>query len=371
MKDKFKVRQVALAASVLSAAAILLACGGGSSSPTYPTLQGLAASGAAIPNAPVVAKCATGPQISGTTGTDGSFTLTLSGGQTTPCIIEVTIGTGSTATTLHSFATAAGRVNVTPLSELVVANALHGDPSVAFATYTAASGTTIQSGLAAAKTYVQTQVVALGVTPTVDPLTGVFVVGSQEDNILDGIKNALTDSSKTLGNLVTAAANTANLNTVITVPVTTTTSTTTTTTATTAAPTTTTTTATTAAPTTTTTTATTAAPTTTTTTATTAAPTTTTTVTTVATTTTTTTPVSVACQVQVGSAIGYVTGVSSSAICTNTNLNVDGGGASVSVAPSTLLAGKTTLAYSALISCDPFGAPPAAGATTLTACKLP
>jgi hypothetical protein len=145
---------------------------------------------------------------------------------------------------------------------------------------------------------------------------------------------------------------------------TTTTSTTTTTTTTTAAPTTTTT----AAPTTTTTTA---APTTTTTTSTTA-PTTTSTTTTVATTTTTTAPAATfagVCEVKVGSAIGYMTGVASASSCVSSVLNVDGGGATVAVAPATLLAGKTNVAFASALTCDPFGAPPAAGAVTLTACK--
>jgi hypothetical protein len=75
------------------------------------------------------------------------------------------------------------------------------------------------------------------------------------------------------------------------------------------------------------------------------------------------------CEVKIGSAIGYVSGAPSATSCRSSVLNVDGGGATVAVAPATLLAGKTTVAYGALLACDPFGAPPAAGATTLTACK--
>ena len=157
-------------------------------------------------------------------------------------------------------------------------------------------------------------------------------------------------------------------------PTTTTTSTAkpTTTTTSTAAPTTTTTS--TVAPTTTSTTSTvapttittTAAPTTTT--SSTAAPTTTTS-STATTTSTTVLTFSGICEVKVGNAIGYVINVPSAASCTSTILNIDGGGATVAVAPATLATGKTSVSFSTALTCDPFGAPPAAGSTTLTACK--
>ncbi|PIQ51741.1 MAG: hypothetical protein COW02_13650 [Comamonadaceae bacterium CG12_big_fil_rev_8_21_14_0_65_59_15] len=108
---------------------------------------------------------------------------------------------------------------------------------------------------------------------------------------------------------------------------------------------------------------------TTTTTTTTAAPTSTTT----STSTTTTLPVTTfagVCEVKVGSAIGYVTNVPAATNCVSSELNVDGGGAAVAVAPATLLTGKTSVTFAVAATCDPLGAPPAAGATTLTACKL-
>ena len=93
------------------------------------------------------------------------------------------------------------------------------------------------------------------------------------------------------------------------------------------------------------------------------------TTTTTATATTTTLAFSGTCQVQYGNAIGYVTGVATSASCVSSVLNIDGGGATVSVGPVTLLAGKTSVAFSAALACDPFGSPPSPGAVTLTPCK--
>ena len=100
---------------------------------------------------------------------------------------------------------------------------------------------------------------------------------------------------------------------------------------------------------------------------TTAAPTTTTT----ATTTTTTIVVTFSgiCEVKVGSAIGYMTNVPNAGSCTRSVINIDGGGATVAVAPATLLTGKTSVSFASALTCDPFGAPPAAGAVTVTACK--
>ena len=98
-----------------------------------------------------------------------------------------------------------------------------------------------------------------------------------------------------------------------------------------------------------------------------------TTTSTVASTTTTTSNGAFAgvCAVSYGSAIGYMTNVPSAASCTNTVLNIDGGGSlvTVTVAPATLLTGKTSVSFASAAMCDPFGAPPAAGATTLTPCK--
>ena len=55
----------------------------------FPTITGLAATGAAIANTAVTANCAAGPSVSGTTGADGAFTLELSGGQALPCMVQV------------------------------------------------------------------------------------------------------------------------------------------------------------------------------------------------------------------------------------------------------------------------------------------
>lgn len=202
-----RMRQIRLLLAALSAAVIVAGCGGGGGSSTVasasPTITGLAAGGAALANATVTAKCTSGPPVTGTTGADGTFTLELAGGQTVPCMLEVSSGT----VTLHGFAATAGHVNVTPLTDLVIGKALGSDAASAFANFDSSKGDAIEAGLAAAETYVKTQVTALtGGTPSTDLLTGEFKVGDADDKLLDDLKTALASADKSLDDLRLSAA---------------------------------------------------------------------------------------------------------------------------------------------------------------------
>jgi pimeloyl-ACP methyl ester carboxylesterase len=153
-------------------------------------------------NAAVVAKCATGSPITGTTGADGTFNLKI-GDREAPCLIQVTKG----SVVMHSFATTSGQINVTPLTDIVVAKALGGRPADAFDTFDAATGSTIQSGLAAAKTYARNQITALvGSAPSGDLMTGSFKVGDADDVILDKLQAALKTAGKSHDDLRVGAA---------------------------------------------------------------------------------------------------------------------------------------------------------------------
>lgn len=204
-------------AATSAACLLLAACGGGNSTDTTPaaaSLQGLAATGAALANASVMAKCASGAPLVGTTAADGSFTLSLNGGQTTPCMLQVVGGTPSV--TLHGFATEAGRVNITPLTDLVVTKALGISPATAFASYDVAKGGVIKTGLEAAKLYVSTQVLALtGKNPLLDLLVGAFKVGDVDDKILDSLAAVTAAAGKTLADLRVGAAQGAALKPIV------------------------------------------------------------------------------------------------------------------------------------------------------------
>ena len=181
---------------VAGAVSLLVACGGGSD-PAF-TITGLAATGASLAKAPVSVKCAGGASAAGVTGADGSFSVSIPGVTTDSCMVQATSG----STVLHSFATGAGNVNITPLTELVVTKALGVESSAAFATFDASKASAINSGLAAAKTYVRTEITALaGSAPSGDLITGTFKVGDADDKILDNLQAKLASAKRSLSDL--------------------------------------------------------------------------------------------------------------------------------------------------------------------------
>ena len=188
------MRQIRFQVLTLGVAGLLVACGGG----TPYQITGLAATGAALASANVTAKCASGPSVTGTTAVDGTFTLVITDGQKLPCMLQVVKGDMS----LHSIATDSGRTNVTPLTDLVVTKALGADAATAFASFDAAKGATIKSGLDAAKAYVKTQVTDLtGGAPATDILNGSFKVGDADDKVLDNLTAKLATTGKKLDDL--------------------------------------------------------------------------------------------------------------------------------------------------------------------------
>lgn len=211
--------RAALSATTIAA---LVACGGGQdAAPDSPapaaTLSGLAATGAAIPLADVSARCVAGPLITGQTNADGVFTLALTAAHQAPCVLEVVHG--SPAARFYSLATAPGRVNITPATDLVVARAFQGQPAGAFAGLDAAVGADLLAGLPAAKAYVLAQLRAItGADYAGDPLTGELRVGDASDQVLDALGLALTRASQTLSALRDGATTGADLAPLLVVP---------------------------------------------------------------------------------------------------------------------------------------------------------
>lgn len=200
----FRLRFVVL---VFAEIGLLAGCGGGGggsggASVIAPSLGGLAATGAGIANASVTAKCATGAPLTGTSDSNGSFNLVLAG-QTLPCMLKVSGGTPTV--TLYSFAVAAGRINITPVTDLIVSRALGSDPAAAFAAYSAAQGVTLESGLTVAKTYVASQINTMTGGAISDPMTGAFSVGDADDKVLDALGSAMSNAGKTIEHLRTDA----------------------------------------------------------------------------------------------------------------------------------------------------------------------
>jgi len=199
------MRNIKLLIAPLMAAALLAGCGG-DDTPRLPpiTLDGLAATGAAVAGKVVTVKCAVGDPATTTTDSRGAFRFDLTT-QGMPCILEV--DAGGTMGRLHGFTFNSGRVNLTPLSSLVVARALRANPVTAFSSISAAALNSANDNIAAATTAVAGDANRLmGWTFSVNPLNGVFAIGDDDDKALDALGATLVSAQATLSTLTTAAA---------------------------------------------------------------------------------------------------------------------------------------------------------------------
>ena len=212
----------------LFAAATLAACGGGGDdtasasgpSPVTPsavTFTGLAATGAPLAAAAVTARCSGGADTTGTTAADGSFTLTLGPDRLAPCVVKATSAASETpALTLYSYAATTGRVNITPLTDLILGRAFAGSPAAVFTGFNASKAAAIGAALSGAKAYVAAELKGASVgVPGVDPLVGVFAVGDADDKLLDRLAAALEAAGKTLDDLRAAATTSASFTTAL------------------------------------------------------------------------------------------------------------------------------------------------------------
>ncbi len=133
MNQASKYSLVAVAVSMLGA------CGGGGGgggsngsgttgiAPDVKTLSGTAAIGAPIVGGTVAVRCTAGHPIASTvTNSIGTWNVDVAY-QTLPCAVALTGGTANgvaNTTQYHSIATARGVVNITPLTDLLVANVI-------------------------------------------------------------------------------------------------------------------------------------------------------------------------------------------------------------------------------------------------------
>ncbi len=198
------MRDMKLAMTFIAAGALLAACGGGDVRLTPFTIDGVAATGAPVAGKTVAVKCASGDAASATTDSRGAFRVEMSN-HNMPCLLEV--DAGGTAGKLHGFTFTSGRVNITPLTELIVARALRSNPTSAFASVDSRTLTTINDGIAAATTAIVGETSRLmGWTFSVNPMTGAFAIGDDDDKALDALGASLASASATLATLASAAA---------------------------------------------------------------------------------------------------------------------------------------------------------------------
>jgi hypothetical protein len=203
---------VALRSLCLLLAAGLTACGGGGGAGH--TITGVAASGAAIAQGTVEVKCQVGSG-STTTGLDGSYSLTIPGGQG-PCLLRATDPV--TKTVFHSALekdAATPVAHITPLSDLVVARALGAEPAAAFLNPGAQFEKITPANLAAGIEAAQQAVVVVGSALDVDPLKGPLKTATAQaqgtvlDRAIDAIMATLAAADKALSQLAAALASNA------------------------------------------------------------------------------------------------------------------------------------------------------------------
>jgi hypothetical protein len=218
-----KMRTLTLA---LFSAGLLAACGGGGSSDDKKstvttgnvTLTGVVASyEAPLVAAAVTVKCAAGTG-SGTTGSDGSYKIDLQNAAL-PCVLKAS---GSTLV-MHSVAPSDGNttntevvVNISPLTELLVAQLTGADPESFMETVTTTqlTGLVTTTQVRTAQTSVLETLVTAGVTTTglTDLISGALSfsgTGTRYAITLTDLGSSLSSSGSTLESLSDAVAATA------------------------------------------------------------------------------------------------------------------------------------------------------------------
>ena len=212
-------RLLAVSGAVLAIAG----CGGGSSTTPAPTpvvnaMSGTAAVGSPIAGGTVKVICAAGAANASTTTTASGTWQTSVTGQTLPCAVQVSGGTikgAANPTALHAFTTGFNTVNITPLTDLLVANlAASATPAIWF-TALGTSPAPLQSiSQAQADAALVKLRAALGALPplaTVNPVTTAFTAaaGNISDDILSSLQLALTNLSLSYASLLSNAATSA------------------------------------------------------------------------------------------------------------------------------------------------------------------
>ncbi|MEO7937468.1 MAG: hypothetical protein ABIR55_02505 [Burkholderiaceae bacterium] len=185
----------------------LAGCGGGDPAPA-PVLGGVAAVGTPIVGGTVSVACAGGSPVTTVTLAGGAWQVAMSG-QTLPCALEISggsVGGVANNTPYHSIAITLGNVNITPLTDLVVANLTGLAPGTWFGGIQSAALQAVTPGQVAAASQAVTN--ALGMTSTLagnNPLTATFVAA--HGNLLDDVLQALAAAGANHQSLLALAVN--------------------------------------------------------------------------------------------------------------------------------------------------------------------
>jgi hypothetical protein len=160
--------------------------------------------------AAITVTCASGPVITSTTSATGSWSVDLPAGTNVPCMVKAVGGTPTV--TLYSLAQSTGSVNVTPLTNLVVAAAAGDNPEDWMADHAGLLSTKLpelSAGLAAAKDAVKQSLTNAGYTlPAADFMTATFdpKPGDPLDDLLEAVAASLAATGTSYADLVAQIA---------------------------------------------------------------------------------------------------------------------------------------------------------------------
>lgn len=196
---------------IAAAVVTLTACGGGGSGGTAGTagtnaalVKGVAATGLAIDGGKVTLSCTSGTTAPVTTAADGSYSVDVSG-VSLPCVAKVEYTDATGTHRLHSLVRAASNVNITPVTDLVVAG-LSSTGLASNVTANEVQGYT-DSQISIATRQVEALLQSKGVNTANLPIdvigtkfeaTHGSIKGDSHDDVLDQIKTQLESHKQTL-----------------------------------------------------------------------------------------------------------------------------------------------------------------------------
>jgi hypothetical protein len=213
------IKKIVNACLAALSATTLVACGGGGASTAASSLNlsGTAARGLALNGATIDVKCSSGGSTSTTASDDGTYSASIAGA-TLPCMLRATSSDGTivyhsladTSAGLSSGSTIAATVNVTPLTEIIMAKAVGSGstPSDTFISNSTPPAVAV-GNLNSAITYVVTNLNSAG---TVDltgfnPITKAFKAattttgGDSVDQKIDALMTSLSQGGQSVSDL--------------------------------------------------------------------------------------------------------------------------------------------------------------------------
>lgn len=205
----------------LALTATVAACGGGgddSPAPAPTQLSGTAATGMPIAGATVDVRCAgvaSGSNASAatvlhaTTSATGDWQVDTTG-RTLPCALRVTGGNLPTGQAYHSVALEFGNTNITPLTDLLIANAAAALPAAWWSSSDPASLTRLTQAALDKALASMRAALELEELKKLDPRTAAFKAQAKDgiDDMLEALKRALAQANAGLDytGLLSAAA---------------------------------------------------------------------------------------------------------------------------------------------------------------------